>query len=370
MSGLAQAQTRKKTRTPTRSRSTQYPRTSRSTWPLTRASGTCTQPCCTAPLLLGRQVTASRTAIGLAATTTTQDEALLSFEIEVEGDAEVTLKELPVEITTGGMNIDDSIPTAYLLANDEVIGSENLTATDTDETVTFDELDYPMPAGETISFEVWIDINDLDDTADEEVAEGDTIQVQMTSTERDLIVAEDESGEDIETTDMTGTAIAETSAIFDSGINVEFVSSSYVKNASEVVDETVEFTLVFDITAFDDDMWIDQTCAEEDTGTDVDALEVYLSGDANFDNTSCTSFDSTGDEGTDGFEVKEGATERFTVTIMGDGAEAGLAGDAVTFRAYLSGIGYNVETDAVGDTVYTYGLEDFKSTAVTVFQRV
>ena len=99
-----------------------------------------------------------------------------------------------------------------------------------------------------------------------------------------------------------------------------------------------------------------------------EAIEVYLEGDADFGNTTCTDVDSTGDQGTN-WEVLEGQTERFTVTILGDGGEAGGAGSSVTFKARIAGIGYNVTTDATGDTVYNFSLTDYKSKAVTVFDR-
>jgi hypothetical protein len=116
-------------------------------------------------------------------------------------------------------------------------------------------------------------------------------------------------------------------------------------------------------------MYVDDTCVEEDSGADVDAVEVYLEGDADFDNTDCGDVSATGDLDTGSWEIEEGETERFTVTYSGDAGEAAGAGTPVTFIARIAGIGYTSVAAGAGDTVYNYDLTNFKSSAVTVYDR-
>ena len=306
--------------------------------------------------------------IDIHATADTDDESILSFTIEIEGDSDVNLDELVVNLDSVGVDLEDAISGLNLVMEGDQIGSESIAdGASTDETITFDNLDTDLEAGETYAFLVTADFLSIADG----IAAGDTVSAQISSTERDLIEAEDESGEDLVTTDMTGTAIGEAHALYDDGIQVVFTGSSLVKTSSQEtgINETVEFTLTFDATAFGDDIWVDQTCVVATTGTDVDALEVSLDNDGDGSSTTCTDFDSTGDEGTDGFEVKEGQTKTFTVTILGDGGEAGTAGSSVTFKARINGIGYNVTTDAAGDTCYAFNMDEYKSSAVTIFDR-
>jgi len=309
--------------------------------------------------------------IDVHATSDTDNVEILAFDLEAEGDSDIEVKDLAVLFTSSaGLVLTDGVSSVSLWMDGEEIATENMTAangTAQTETITFDDLDFTIDAGDTVTITVSADLKSILDG----IADGDTLRAQITATERGLFDVEDESGEELtDGTDVTGTASGDAHGLFDNGIMVEFVSSSFVKNSSDTVgiNETVEFSLVFDVTAFGDDIWVEDTCIVGTTGTDVDAVEVSLDGDTNGDNTTCTDVTSTGDQGTN-WEILEGQTERFTVTVLGNGGEAGAAGSPATFTARLNGIGYNVGTDAVGDTVYAFDLTNFKSSAVTVYDR-
>ena len=318
--------------------------------------------------------------IDVDATDDTDNVDILSFNVEIKGDSDVYLDALPVTFdVTGASNVDEMITGLTLLMDGDKVGTASVASdclTDADcvdvgttEDYLFDNLDLTLKTGKDYEFMVQIDLASVADDLDE----GDTIGCAFGETETDLAEfdAEDETGEDLADGDKTGTVTGENSAVYDNGLQVKFTGSSYVKTTSDTtnINETVEFTLTFEATAFGDDIWVDQTCAVGTTGTDVDAIEVSLDGDADGSSTTCTDFDSTGDEGTDGYEVEEGQTETFTVTILGDGGEAGAAGSPATFKARINGIGYNVTTDAAGDTCYAFSMEDYKSSAVSVYDR-
>lgn len=316
--------------------------------------------------------------INVDATDDTDDVEFLSFILKNKGDSDITLNDIPVVITSVEAlgdhfdDPDDIVTTAHLFAvADEICGAESLGTgdnADNSETVTFDDCDLPIPAGESVEMKVTLDVVSLADALDA----GDTLSVQITAVERALIDADDAMGDRLAAGDLTGTAVADASQLRDVGIITEFVSSSYSKTTSDTagVNETVEFTLVYDVTAFDGDIYVDHTCGDEAVAALTTQTTVSADGDVDGDNTTCTSLTSTADEGNEGFLVAEGDTERFTVTILANGGEAGGAGTSVSFVGRLEGIGYKADgTDAAGDTLHTFGLTNYKSSSVTVFDR-
>ncbi len=296
----------------------------------------------------------------------TENVEVLAFTLEAEGDSDITLNDLPITITTTGETDESAIViNAHLLRDGEEIASEDVPS---GGAVTFEDLDEVIDAGDTAKFSIAVDLQDTDGALDN----GDTVMAAITSTNADAIDADDETGEQLSDSETSGAATGNAHTVLDKGIMVTFVDSSYVKTSSDTsgINETVEFTLEFDVTAFDGDAYVESSCIDNATPSASHTTDVVVSldGDANGDNTSCTDINSTGDEGT-GFEVLEGQTETFTVTILGNGGEAGGAGTSVTFTARLESIGYKMNSDAAGDTQYAVNLADFHSDAVTVFDR-
>lgn len=288
---------------------------------------------------------------------------VLSFVLDASGDSDIWVDEIPVVITTTGDTSEANIVinASLWVDGDRISDREDVP---NGGVVTFDNLDYTIEAGDEVEFIVQVEMQDIDGALDD----GDTVQVTVTVASID---AEDEVGESVT---ATGSAVGDAHTFYDNGIQVEFVGSSYVKTTSDTtgINETVQFTLQYDVTAFGDDMYISDPCATDDATDFTTATTVYLEGDADFDNTTCTDMDSTGDfdtTGNDSWEVKEGKTERFTLTVLGNGGEAGGAGTAVTFKARLAGIAYTSSTAGNGDTTYNFDLDNFKSSAVTIYDR-
>ena len=295
------------------------------------------------------------------------DVTLAIYNIEEDQGVDVTIDTITVELTiadpVGGIDpagVGTIVKKAYLVVDGDVIGSESVAATADAVTVTFDNLDWELDGDDDADVEVVVDFKDTNDSA--RYDNGTTITV----TDFDITEIEDANGNDEgDISTLTFTTDASTHEVRDEGIMVEFVGSSNVKTTGDGVNDFVEFTLEFDVTAFGDDMWVEQTCVVGTTGTDVDAVEVSADGGLT---PTCPELDSEGEEGTDGFEVKEGQTERFTVNILVDG-ENGAQNTSSTVRARINGIGFNVGTDAAGDTVYAFDMADYKSNAVTIYDR-
>lgn len=297
--------------------------------------------------------------INVHATDDTDDVEVLSFEVEIEGNSDVTVDDIPVLFTSTeatGNDPDDLAGSAGLWLDGEEIASENFLTSDADdsaETITFDDLNLELEAGETYEFIVTVNLYSIADALDA----GDTISADLTATEVDAINAEDESGEDLAAGDLTGTATGGTHSLRDSGIMVELVSTSAVKttgDASATQGDSGLFKITFDVTAFDSDVYIDKTAPDASGGATESDLAITGAGTV----TGTITSPSGATEGTDGFLVEEGETEQFTITVnIADGAtdlEDGF------FAVEVDSILYAL-TDVDGDIVYTFNMEDFKT---------
>lgn len=294
----------------------------------------------------------------------TDDVEVLSFDLEADGESDILLKELPVEITTAGMNMDDAISSVGLWVDGDMIDSQNVTATDTDENITFDDLDYTIDAGETVTFTVTVDINDLDATGGAEVANGDTIQAQITATERAAIDAEDESGTDVATGDMTGTAVGNAHAIYDQGIMVEFVSATAERTFTAdaaTEDDQGTYKITFDVTAFDGDMRIDNSSEVADAnaaGQGVEFSEVDTAGTPVLGSDILESNTVDTEDTANTFEVDEGTTRRFTLTVIYS-ADSTPTDGSVYVR--IDSINWGTATDDTNANYYEFDLGDYKT---------
>lgn len=302
--------------------------------------------------------------INVDATDDTDNVALLSFEMEAEGDSDIVIDSLPVTVTsteTTGNDPADLISSYSLFAGSTEIGSENSVdaGADSSEVVVFDDLNYTIDAGKTVTFTVKAKFMSIADSLDA----GDTIQVTFGETQTDLATfdAEDESGEDLVDNDKTGTVTGDTHEIRDVGFNVKFVSQEAVKSHVGDIANTNDhdegtFKLTFDVTAFDGDIWLDKTLPDETGGateSDVDVVgtDTYI--------TSSITSPTGATEGTNAFKVIEGETERFTITFVAAAGADGL------FQVKLGSILYAL-TDIDGDLVYNFDLSDYKTAELSL----
>lgn len=306
----------------------------------------------------------------------TNETLIAIYNVEETEGLDVTIDTVTVELDVDNLASPTVTITAassvikrlHLEVDGDIVATESVTGTTLTPTVTFDNLNWDLDGDDEADVSILADFEDTNNSA--RYDNGVKVQVENFA----ITELEDENGNDEgDITTITSPGASNTHEIRDEGIMVAFDKSSFVKTTSDTtgINETVEFTLEFDVTAFGEDMWIERTCAVGTTGTDVDAVEVSLDGDTDGSSTTCTDFDTTSgaDQGTHGFEVKKGTTESFAVTILGDAGEAASAGSSVTFKARINGIGFNVGTDAVGDTVYAFDLDEFESKAVTVYDR-
>lgn len=283
----------------------------------------------------------------------TDDVEVLSFDVEADGDSDIVIDEVPVVVTTVGMNVLDGISRVTLWADGEELDSIATEDDDTSDSLVFTDLDFTIDAGDTVTFTVTVDINDLDATAGSEVAEGDTIQVSV-GADADWDI-EDESGEAVGTADITGTAAGDAHAIYDVGFNLELVSATETVQTNDTTADVGTFVIKYKVTAFDGDIYLDNTCVEDNDGSEVATATSY-SVTNNGSNTSSCVTTSTGDtDGGTAFLIEEGTSETITLTVS-------VVPTADSFaQVKLEAIGWD---DAAGgdDNVFDFNLPgDFET---------
>lgn len=314
-------------------------------------------------------------------TNDTEGVVLLKGKMKLTGDSDVWLDELPITLTSTGDSIS-ALASSIVLTIDGQEFTESTGANCIDDTdfsgaddcdaatvagVVFDNLDLTLTAGDTVNFSVSADINDIENSgvAATDFDEGDTLLASLTSVGRGAMVVENEQGDSLaDSTERTGSATGEAQAFYSKGIKVALVGTPTAKvtdNGDAAIATSAQkgtFEVVFNVTAFGDDMRIDDD-ADEDTSTftTVTQLSYSLSGDANVDDSTATnSFTTTSGatHDTESFLVEEDQTETFKLSVT-------LSPTTSTYTdVKLEGIGWTAgSTDAVGANIYTFNLEDY-----------
>lgn len=291
----------------------------------------------------------------------TDEVQILAFTIEADGDSDLNIEEIPVVIaaeTSADGAIDESAVSsnAQLWYNDESVASDTIAA---GGAVVFEDLDIDIEAGEEAAFIVTIDVQDTGGTLND----GDTFDAVVTT---DDIVAEDEAGERVADGDASGTAVGEEHAVYAAGIMAVFVSSdaerTFTADAA-TEDDQGEFTIVFDVTAFDGDFYVDKSVADQDTIGDAgEGIEYNVTATGGAVPTESSALleaegTVTGDN-TNVFKVEDGQTRTFTLTIV---LTADTTPDDGSAQVILESINWGAATNDTNDNNYIFDLGDYKT---------
>jgi hypothetical protein len=250
--------------------------------------------------------------INVDATDDTDGVELFSFEVEVEG-SEVDLEGLVLQATIAGTasDLDEMFSTLYLEIDGEEVASENAPAATT--TLDFDDVDEVLEEG-TYMFTLLGDFLDISAT----LVDGDTVSWTIGETETDHagFDAEDEEGNELADADVTGSASSEAHAVYDVGFNIDLVSTSETKTFSSEtsgVGDQGQFVIKYEVTAFDGDIYIDNTCVEDNNGSEVSTATSFSTTGAG---TAVCNVVSTGDtDAGTAFLIEDGETETITLTV-------------------------------------------------------
>ncbi len=192
--------------------------------------------------------------------------------------------------------------------------------------------DVIIDEDDTVEMEVVVDLNDTNDGL--RYVNGTTIKAEVTSTERNLWVAE--GADDLGTSQFNGTAVGDAHTLVAEGIIVPVDGFESEVDTLGTNDTIGEFTLTFDVTAVEGDFYVTEFAS---TSATTNGVQFTVDGTLGT-GTISASMTSTGDEDTSGvFTVREGETETFTLTVTVDPQATG------TFRVELNEVWYSAEVD-------------------------
>ncbi len=280
---------------------------------------------------------------------------LLAGKLRLDGNSDVTIDELPVTFTVGGGHLLSNMASEVILVLDgeEYTETAATTAGGATGTITFDDLDFELGAGDSVDFEVRADINGTD-----EFAEGGSLLASITSDNRSAIDVENEEGDQVADADKTGTAIGEAQEFRSEGISLSLVSTDESVNADGTLGN---YTIKFKVAAVGEDVYIGTTttgkyvfafeeASRGATTTGFSAAITNGGGDGN--STSTTSGGN--------WKINDGTSVTLTLQVFGNGASL----SAGAYRAALSSMYWTIsDTDAVTttDNSYSSNMDEYKT---------
>lgn len=293
--------------------------------------------------------------IKVSKTADTDGEEILSFKVQAKGDSDLYINDLSVDFTSKGAGVGEIINTAKLVIDGDVFGSESVASTSaasTTLTVTFDNIDLTVKAGDTIEVIVEVDINNIDGG----FAGGATLMAKVNPDDPAWDV-EDEEGNEVIDDNKTGAAASEYHAFYSTGIVIAPVSTTISKddtNGDNAGGNRGLYTIKFDVTAFEDDMYLPTGATISTSTVDTDDAMAYVIEDSNgtalmlngagLASTSAV-VSTTATESGGYYVVNQGETKSFTLQITLTPAADGY------YRAQLYGVNYNVGAGAIADTM-------------------
>ena len=286
--------------------------------------------------------------IEVSTTQRTRNVSVLSFQVQVEGSSDVIVDNMTFNATTTGGTLNQIATAAYINQGNNRIGSQSITAATS--SITFNNLDLELRGGQTYDFTVQLDLNAADGT---NYSSGATIDVDLTSDNRNAWYVEDENGDTVRAADRRGTASSDAHTLRTGGASLNQVSATTreVYNSNNPSASYGEFRMVVEVTAIGGPVYIPETATRSATASSTFGA-TYRYEDANGDvytaGTASQSFTrvSGGTLESGYVRVDEGQTARFELVTT-------LDPDAFNqYRAQLISIGFN-DTAAAPDSTIT-----------------
>ena len=299
----------------------------------------------------------------------TENVSLLKGKLELEGTSDGVLDEFPVTFTANANGtdasangVDDVVSSVTLKIGGKTYTETMIITSALTGSITFDNLDFAIDAGETVDFEVLADINDVDGTV---FKSGMILKADVTSTNRNYIDIENEEGDQLsDSTEKSGTTNGEYQELRTNGIGLTLVSTATdATTGTNAGDDIGLFTIRFKVTAIGETMYV-SSLANAVTGTTVTtgktSIKIDRAGTATATNISVALVNTTDDDlnAAGLYEINEGDTETFEVTASVP-MNASVTGQ---HRMSLVGVSWTTtSTDATPDNAYTSSLDTFKT---------
>lgn len=246
---------------------------------------------------------------------------VFAFDLDTDdSENDIIINELPVALTVSTGTVNTFMRDVRVKIGNKTFDDVTITDGATNNMVfDFDDNDFVIDAGDRVTVEVQVEFKAL-----AALYEGTTIQGSASATNIDA-----EGADDLEANQLSGSATGDLHVLRTKGAVIDLTSTSQTLKtnvANDISDDEGIFTIKFDVTAFESDLYINRTAA---TGTTLGTAGVnYLMEDSvgNAVSTGNTSASLSSNASLSGnrYRVPEGSTKTFTLTVVYDPASSGF----------------------------------------------
>ncbi len=273
---------------------------------------------------------------------------LFNLENREDVDALVTDVTIGVNLSSTTLDADDVIRRATLVIDGDEFDADITDGSSPEEgDLVFEDLDLEIAGDDEVTAELMVTLV--------RNAPSTSITFDVDDADGDVEAEGVDSGDDA---DVEGSATSATHTIALTGIAVEPVSTSQSVNTpgDNSASTTATYTVKFDVTALEDDAFIDDVAL----ATTTEGTRFVVFGDS-YAGSISSILTSTATLTGGRFLVEEGETETFTMTVTLNPTTAG------TFGVRLDTVNFN-DTNGVADTTFTVDAseEDYRTDAVYV----
>ncbi|MEJ0053596.1 MAG: peptidoglycan-binding protein [bacterium] len=292
---------------------------------------------------------------------------VFAWDVRNKDNADTLITDFTITVATSSdlfntADVSDIIRKATVSdGDDEYDGDIN-----DDGTIDFDDIEAQVDGDSTKTFTLSVEFasdsgyaSDLPNTI--------TFAIDHSSVEAEGV----ESGDEVESTDISGSATSEDHMVSETGFDVAPKSTSQSVTAStDNSDAYGTFIIKFDVTADEDDpIFIGKTAASSTLGNDTagavyDIIKNGATTSVAFDSKTAT-LSSTAHTKNGNFKVDAGATETFTLTVTLDPLTLTGTGQ---YAIQLAEVNYSVENDLTPLSKFNVDLDnaDYETDAVYI----
>lgn len=298
--------------------------------------------------------------IAVSTTNTTTGVNLLSFNLKSKNQG-ATIDSIPVALTTSDNNLSDVISTVRLMKGSTVIKSKSV-GTGSTGTIVFDNLNLSASKDATTEYTVQADLKTTS-----AYSTGTTITASTTAG----LTGWDVSDTNGDTATISGSAVGGSVTLTTTGMHVAKGSmTAQTTTGLSGSGDTTQYALTFNVTAGDDDLYIDRS-VQRTTSPSVAGAGVAwattttsTSGVTNVGVTNFSASDTNNGDTATSFKVPAGTTRTFTVNVSLTATGSGFTG------VMLTGINYDTDTNTNDSAqYYTANLDTFKTSDVYMTTR-
>ena len=281
---------------------------------------------------------------------------VFAFDLDAEdSDNDIEFDQLIVDFTVSSGTLQDYVDDAILLVDGSEVKTDNETVNAGNVTFTFDSDDFVIERGERVTVEVELEFDSLAPSD-----EGVTIQGSMTGNATKI---DAEGADDLTNTNIDGSATGDTHTMRTTGLiyttdhdgNNDAPDDSFTlrENSDSTSDDDEGiFTFTFEVMAFEDDAYINDSVASGTDRTDDTSAGFFVTilrngtvlGNGAATTSLIVSQSSAEQESSGRYRINEGETETFTLKV-----EVDPSATSGTYEVQFQGVAFNA-TDADSDS--------------------